>query len=155
MEFFNNISNLEELKKEYRRLCMKHHPDLGGDEETMKRLNAEYERIVRSGRFSDDMDAAHTTADEEAAFRHILEKLVVLQGLVIEICGSWLWVSGKTFPYKDALKGLGMKFASKKKCWYWHPEGYRRTSHREYSMDAIRDMHGSRIIKGSEYAPSV
>lgn len=155
MEFFNNITNLEELKKEYRRLCMKYHPDLGGDEETMKRLNAEYEKIVRSGRFSDDMKSAHTTADEEASFRHILEKLVVLQGLVIEICGSWLWVSGQTFTHKATLKALGLKFASKKRCWFWHPDGWQRKNHHEFSMDEIRDMHGSRIVKGCAYAPAV
>lgn len=42
MKYFNNIHTLDELKKEYRRLAMLHHPDKGGDNETMKEINAEY-----------------------------------------------------------------------------------------------------------------
>lgn len=156
MKFFENISSLEELKKEYRKLCFKYHPDLGGDEETMKALNAEYERLLNSGKFNDDMSRANTTASEETLFRSILEKLVVLQGITIEICGSWLWVSGNTFGCKDILKSLGLKFASKKKCWFWRPAEYRSTAHREFSMDEIREMHGSRIVRASNaYAPAV
>lgn len=43
--FFSNTLTLEELKKEYRRLSMIHHPDLGGDAEKMKLLNAEYDTL--------------------------------------------------------------------------------------------------------------
>ena len=31
MKYFTNCKNLDELKKEYRRLAMIHHPDRGGD----------------------------------------------------------------------------------------------------------------------------
>ena len=156
MKFFDHITSLEELKKEYRKLCFKYHPDLGGDEDTMKALNAEYEYILRTGRFHSDMESAHTNADQETIFRTILEKLVVLQGITIEICGSWLWVSGNTFGCKDVLKSLGLKFASKKKCWFWRPDEYRSTKHREFSMDEIRERHGSRVVRAtSAYAPAV
>ena len=30
MKFFNNIKTLEQLKKEYHKLVMKQHPDVGG-----------------------------------------------------------------------------------------------------------------------------
>ena len=43
MKYFNNIYTLNELKKEYRRLAMLYHPDRGGDNETMKEINAEYD----------------------------------------------------------------------------------------------------------------
>ena len=33
--YFNHCHTLDELKKEYRRLTMKHHPDRGGDTATM------------------------------------------------------------------------------------------------------------------------
>lgn len=45
MKYFNNCKTLEELKKEFRRLAMLHHPDRGGDAETMKQINAEYDII--------------------------------------------------------------------------------------------------------------
>ena len=43
MKYFAQCKNLEELKKEFRRLAMIHHPDRGGDVETMKEINNEYD----------------------------------------------------------------------------------------------------------------
>lgn len=43
MKFFATCATLEELRKVYRRLAVQYHPDLGGDTETMKQINAERE----------------------------------------------------------------------------------------------------------------
>lgn len=43
MKYFAGCRTLDELKKEYRRFAMKHHPDHGGDTATMQAINAEYE----------------------------------------------------------------------------------------------------------------
>lgn len=43
MAYFKATS-LEELKKEYRVLAKKYHPDLGGDTATMQAINAEYDK---------------------------------------------------------------------------------------------------------------
>ena len=40
-----NASN-EEIKKAYRKLSLKHHPDRGGDEEKFKELSAAYEKLT-------------------------------------------------------------------------------------------------------------
>lgn len=45
MKYFTNCKNLDELKKEFRRLAMIHHPDRGGDGETMKEINNEYDAV--------------------------------------------------------------------------------------------------------------
>lgn len=37
MKYFINVTTLDELKKQYRRLAMIHHPDVGGDVETMQK----------------------------------------------------------------------------------------------------------------------
>ena len=42
--FFENVTTLEELKREYRRLAFAYHPDCGGDTATMQQINNEYER---------------------------------------------------------------------------------------------------------------
>lgn len=44
MKYFENIKNLEELRKEYKKLVKKNHPDMGGSEEEMKIINVEYEK---------------------------------------------------------------------------------------------------------------
>lgn len=45
MKYFTTCTTLDELKKEFRRLAMLHHPDHGGDTETMKAINAEYDAV--------------------------------------------------------------------------------------------------------------
>lgn len=47
MSFFNKISSLDELKKMYRTVAMKNHPDMGGSEEVMKEINIEYEVMFK------------------------------------------------------------------------------------------------------------
>ena len=48
MKYFNNITSLDELKKAYRRLAMKYHPDCGGSEEIMKQINAEHDALFET-----------------------------------------------------------------------------------------------------------
>ena len=43
MTYFTNCQTLDELKKVYKHLAQKHHPDVGGDTATMQAINAEYE----------------------------------------------------------------------------------------------------------------
>lgn len=49
MEYFINCVSAEEGKREYRRLVMKYHPDVGGDLETMKDINTQYEKFKARG----------------------------------------------------------------------------------------------------------
>ena len=41
-------TTLEELKSQYRRLCMKYHPDKGGDKEIFNQVNLEYREILEN-----------------------------------------------------------------------------------------------------------
>lgn len=43
MTYFNTISSYEDLKKQYRTLATANHPDIGGNVETMKAINNEYD----------------------------------------------------------------------------------------------------------------
>lgn len=40
---FKNVSSLDDLKQQYRKLAMQHHPDAGGNTEVMKEVNGEYD----------------------------------------------------------------------------------------------------------------
>ena len=117
MMYFKNVTNLEDLKKQYRKLAMEFHPDRGGSEEVMQKINSEYERL-----FSD----LKTAEDMEDDFRAIIDALLNFD-LTIEIIGTWIWVSGDTYAVKAQLKELGFKWASKKKAWYWHPDTWANT----------------------------
>ena len=41
-------ASMEEIKDAHRRLAMKHHPDRGGSNEEMARINAAYEAMVEN-----------------------------------------------------------------------------------------------------------
>ncbi len=76
----------------------------------------------------------------------IIEELKGIEGLELEVCGSWLWISGKTKEHKELLKSLGLFYASKKQKWYFRPAEYKSRRHRPVNMDRIRLLHGSEVI---------
>ena len=114
MKYFNGVSGLDELKKEYRRLSMLHHPDRGGDIETMKAINAEHDELfeILKKQHNTAADEFHQTTETAEEFRDILEVLMKLDGLEVELCGAWLWISGNTLEHKDALKAAGCGWSS-------------------------------------------
>ena len=146
MKYFTNIETLEDLKKAYRTLAMKHHPDRGGDLETMKEINSEYDSLFkRFGHVHKNKDGqTYEKRTEETAeeFKDLIDKLIRMQGITVEIIGSFVWISGDTKPHKEGLKALGFIWHSQKKCWYKKPAGYRRKTKKNYSMAEIRDMYG-------------
>ena len=98
MKYFTNCHNLDELKKEYRRLAVKHHPDHGGDTATMQAINAEYEAAFNrlKAQHNAAADERHQTTEAPEEFIRIIGLLLTIPGLVVELCGSWLWISGNT-----------------------------------------------------------
>lgn len=45
MKYFKNVKSLEDLKSQFKALARKNHPDAGGDAETMKAINCEYDAL--------------------------------------------------------------------------------------------------------------
>lgn len=160
---FENIFNFADLRKAYHAASRKAHPDMGGTTEEMQRVNADYEKAVkRIERFGERFDTPEqeqenaaewkhqTTAEDMAEYAEILQKLFSLDGISIELCGSWLWISGDTRSVKDYLKEWGCKWSKNKNAWYWYAGEYHRHGKRRFSMDEIRDMHGSETIRGAK-----
>ncbi len=81
--------------------------------------------------------------ENDKSLREILQKIITFDGIEIEIAGQWIWVSGNTYIYKKELKETGFKWASQKKQWYFHTETFHKRSHKQLSMDEIRNYHGS------------
>ena len=151
MKYFKNCRTAEELKKEYRKLAMKLHPDIvGGDGEEFKAMQAEFEKLwerlknVHSNAQGETYTAKQETAETPQEFIHIINVLISLQGVEVEICGKWIWVSGDTKPHRETLKQLKFKWAHKKQAWYYHAEPYKKKSHVDFTLDEIRDMFGSK-----------
>ena len=144
--YFTHCKTLDELKAEYRRLAMKHHPDMGGDTATMQAINAEYETRFEELKHQHNTthDEAHQTTEAPADFIRIIEALLKLDGVEVELCGCWLGSSGDTFNPKDELKAAGCRWSQNKQRWYWRPLYGTSAHHRgTQSLGMIRAKYGS------------
>ena len=152
MKYFTDITTLDALKAEYRRLVLKHHPDCGGDTETMKQINLEYEQMHEQLKhaWNTTHDAEHQCTEAPEEFREIIEALVKMEDVTSELCGQWIWISGNTYNHKDELKSLGCRWSSNKKMWYWRHESEGHKYHKsKKTMDEIRAKYGSQVFKGA------
>lgn len=70
MKYFAQCKNLEELKKEFRRLAMIHHPDRGGNVETMKEINNEYDMMFPVLKLKHNQSAAEPTHETAESTRN-------------------------------------------------------------------------------------
>ena len=145
MKYFNNVKNLQELKKQYRTLAMKLHPDKeGGDAEEFKILVNEYEILTKKLAKENNKNEEEYNKDIELdkQYMDIINELIKFDGLIIEVVGSWIWLSGNTYQAKETIKGLGFKWASKKKMWYLSPDDHPKRRGKELSMDEIKNKYG-------------
>jgi hypothetical protein len=142
----NNQYTLADIKTIYRQLASKNHPDKGGNTESMQLINAAFDELYK---FFVDNDVLDVKQDEELhAFDFdFISELKTMQGVNIEVCGYWIWLTGNTYLYKDKIHVLGFKYSKAKKSWYWSPcidmTKYRRGC---WSMKSIRKIHGSQIV---------
>jgi len=133
----------------YRKLAMEYHPDRGGDGETMKVVNAEYDMLfealkdVHRTKDGEKYTSKNSTSETADSFKDLIAELMKMDEITIEVIGCFVWVTGNTKQYREQLKELRFKWHSKKIAWYLKPEDYKRQSHRDYSFDEIRTMYGS------------
>ena len=152
LKYFKDCTSKEECKKLYKKLAFIYHPDRGGDTETMKAINAEFDYVMENNIFKSskkDTSKKDTKKDYDfssSQFKDIISALVRLDGLEIEITGCFIWVTGNTYPQKDIIKSLGFRYSKNKKAWYIAPPEYfaqKRSYKKSYSMNDIRNKYGS------------
>ena len=161
-KYFKDVNALEELRKQYRDLLKRFHPDnANGSTEETQEINAEYDRLFkvlknRHESKSADNKESNTKTDfnnmkydfsEDAKLREVLQQIITFDGINIEIVGCWIWVDGNTYDYKDTLKNIGFKWAREKKKWHFHTEAFRKRSKKKLSMDEIRNYYGSTEVE--------
>ena len=147
MKWFENVKKIEELRRLYRKLLKEHHPDNGGDEETMKEINLEYDRVFSDlSRFSSDGEecTGEEQKTENEAFKSILNEIINFN-VEIEIIGSWIWCFN-SYQFRSQLKELGFRYAAKKKAWVWHYGEYKRYHKGETDLNDIRAKYGSQKV---------
>lgn len=157
MNFFVNVDSIETLKSQYKKLAFKNHPDRGGNTETMQKINAEYDSILKQLiQNADDSKYSNTSqthafweskeehSDVEKKVKDALDKIIHLEGLEIEIIGVWIWVSGDTKTHKELLKEAGFKW--NKTLVKWVFAGKKSNGKGTMSLDEMRDKYGSEKV---------
>ena len=104
LKWFKDCKSIEEVKRLYKKLCKQYHPDLNASDTTeiMKAINAEYEKaferfknIHESAEDSTKTYTSRTETTETAAeFMNIINKLIILDGVQIDLIHRWIWLSG-------------------------------------------------------------
>lgn len=150
--FFQNCHTAEDGKKLYRELARKYHPDNGGDAEIFKAMMAEFStwferyKDVHAGANAEDKKQTKRSTESVHRFMDVINKIVSIPNLEIEICGTWLWLSGNTYPYRDVLKAAGFRWSKSKKRWYWTEEEFTGKYRARKSMAQIRMTYGSEYV---------
>ena len=146
MTYFNNISNQNELKSLFRKLCNELHPDKGGNSTEFINMMNEYNSIKDS--FNSENEAVNLKAEE---LYNILEQLNVLENIQIDFIGSFIWLfdleKGAMYQQKDLIKSFifdgynSARWANAKKSWYFSPTEYKRKGSKTYSIDDIKNKY--------------
>lgn len=149
-KWFTDCTTIEQAKQLYRKLAKRLHPDNGGNEKEFVDMQNEFESFCKNPRHSFHENSTNgTTKNSEPfdakLFMDIINKLATIPGIDIEICGSWLWITGNTYPYKDYLKEIGCRWSVGKKKWYWTESPYQKRSSKK-SMNRIRAEYGSQKV---------
>ena len=130
----------EKAKQAYHQACKKFHPDINpAGVDMMKMINQAYD-VLKD--FTGHIKQSQTDYADHLSLA--LNAIAHIPDLIIEICGSWVWVTGNTRPHNEVLKGANFKWAHKKKAWYFRPENFRSSSRGQFSLEDIRTKYGSK-----------
>lgn len=133
----------EIAKIAFRRASMKFHPDRNpAGLVMMQAINAAYDTLRE---YNGNVDSVANGYDEK--LNDAINSIINCNGLIIEVCGNWIWLTGDTKTHKETLKTAGFKWAAKKGMWYFRPEEWKSSSRANTPMDDIRTTHGSMSIK--------
>ena len=141
-EQFKGIEGINEAKKVYKELAKKLHPDVGGSTELFKTLNHVYNHILEHGlSFLDE-------SQFDLELEKVISKILHYENIIIEVVGSWIWLSGDTKAIKETLKELNFKWARKKKMWYYGEMKGRNP--KQKSMEDIKAKYGCQEVKSRQ-----
>ena len=165
MKHFEGCLSAQEIKNIFKILVRKHHPDLGGDEETIKEVNNEYHQVLKTCKVSGFTGFEKNEENEEKKeypFVYDSELETVLQmkvisllilsekaGFSISVLGSWIWIEDtkkEDIETREQLKELKCTWNFKRSCWCFNSTGKRSRSSK-LSLDGLKEVYKATTVK--------
>lgn len=164
-EFFESITDVKELKREYIRLIKKYHPDNCNSEDVQQarlritqEINLQYEKALQNLR-ERCASEKHTQEEERQnyyywqfndEFKRTIHILASYDWVSeIELCGCFLWFK-VDYRFRQRLREVrgkldfDIRYAPKKKRFFiCLNRDYKRRTFKEMDMAHIRSMYGS------------
>lgn len=156
MLYFEGLTTVEDIKKQYKTLAKRYHPDLNRDTDTteiMKAINGQYFEALERADKTTSTDKAtgqtHTYYYNEDHEKAAAEKVSEILGadlppnVIIWLVGTWIWIEGTEkgdTASRDKIKAAGFYWNRKKSMWYWKSHNSR--SRGNTSFEDIAERYG-------------
>ena len=147
---FSHCKTPQDIKNLYRKMAFKYHPDHGGDNDMMKKINAAYHTALAAmhgftakGHDGKKHTYYYNQKVEQAVMDKVEELLTLnLTGCTIEIIGTWIWISGGTKPHREKLRTSKCQWHDKRGRWFWHGPQRRSKYNKHINFAGLRNTYG-------------
>ena len=145
LELLSKAQNVEELKKMYRKLAIKHHPDHAKDDgKAFIDLQQAFEMLHDKLKSNDKEAWKHK--ESASQFMDIINE-IIKYNIDIEIIGSWIYVKGtETKAIKDdVLKPLKFWWSRKHLAWVY--SGQQGRTRRRATKKNPREIYNVEVVR--------
>jgi hypothetical protein len=152
--WFFGCATEQQIKKRFHELMLIHHPDRGGNLQICLEIVGQYHESLKNCQYTGceyngEKQAYRYNEAMEKEFEEAMDWAMTLSFCKVELIGTWLWVSGKTFPISNKFRERGFHWASKKHAWCFHVGLWRRNK-RHFALDDLRAKYGYEVLKEEE-----
>ena len=145
LELLSKAQNVEELKKMYRKLAIKHHPDHAKDDgKAFIDLQQAFEMLHDKLKSNDKEAWKHK--ESASQFMDIINE-IIKYNIDIEIIGSWIYAKGdNTKAIKDdVLKPLKFWWSRKHLAWVY--SGQQGRTRRRATKKNPREIYNVEVVR--------
>ena len=135
---------ITDIKKHFRELSKKYHPDMEGTDTEFRELYSEYEYLIEHF-----IEKQYKDVRMSEIVKALINEFMYYDDMELEVVGDWLWIDTSRDNDK-LLKDLGFFWSSKHSKYYYSGSTKKVTKCSSYSMQDMRNMMGNKKIAKKE-----
>src|SRR5690554_656011 len=153
MNYFNNITTLDEAKNVFKTLCKSLHPDTSGydSHSDFISMHNEFKSIADKLKFHTNYESDKDFDADK--FYNAFKQFDGLVDINVSFVGCFIWLedvkAGAMYKQKDSIKSINIegynsaRWAGKRKMWYFSSEGYSQKFKSNKTIEQIKETYGS------------